>query len=106
MTGLCLVSTTVADASQAKSLSELILMERLGACVQCSQVLSRYHWEGKLCEEVEQLLQVKTTTQACDKLCDLIAANHPYKVPEIIVTPIVSAAADYSKWVKDSIFSG
>ncbi len=100
---LSIVSTTVAKLSDAKDLARLILKERLGACVQISEVLSLYEWEGKVCEEQEQLMRIKTTTESAEALKTFIAANHPYKVPEIIVEPIHAVVDSYARWVEDFV---
>ncbi|HRE30916.1 MAG TPA: divalent-cation tolerance protein CutA, partial [Candidatus Berkiella sp.] len=70
-----------------------IAQELLGAgLVACTNIIpnltSIYSWEGKLMQNEESLLYLKTRK---DKLTDLeqaILTIHPYKVPEFIVTPI------------------
>ena len=103
MPKLVVVSTTVSDGEQADKMAGAILSSALGACVQTSEVISRYFWEGKLCEEKEFLLQVKTTELCANKLQEFITANHPYKVPEVLVFPVISASASYAKWVSEQI---
>jgi len=84
-------------------LARLIVEERLAACVNISQVRSTFLWEGKVNEEAEDLLIIKTEKLKVEKLAARIREVHPYELPEIIVLPIVGGDEGYLKWISESV---
>ena len=46
-------------------------------------------------------MQFKTTPDRVTALVDQLRANHPYEVPEILVTRVESGNPDYAAWVHD-----
>ncbi|MCJ7444230.1 MAG: divalent-cation tolerance protein CutA [Methanotrichaceae archaeon] len=97
---LVLSTTQVGDADWiARSLVE----ERLAACVNISQVKSHFIWEGKLSEEQEAMMIIKTESRLVDRLKSRIKELHSYQLPEIIVVPIVGGDEVYLHWIRESI---
>lgn len=62
-----------------------------------------FWWEGKIVEEHEAMMVVKTTKDQFAKLERKIAGLHPYEVPEIIAVPLVGGSAQYIEWVKGEV---
>lgn len=84
-------------------LARLIVEERLAACVNISPVRSTFLWEGKVNEEAEDLLIVKTENLKVEELAARIREVHPYELPEIIVLPIVGGDNGYLDWISESL---
>ena len=62
--GILLVLTTCADAQAAAALAESLVEQRLAACVNAIEgVTSTYRWQGKICEDSEFMLIVKTVAR-------------------------------------------
>ncbi len=79
----------------------MLIQRGLAACAQVSgPTRSTYRWKGELQHEDEYILNVKTTAARYPKLAAFIDENHPYEVPEIIATGVVSVSAAYLDWVK------
>ena len=58
------VTTTVATLDDAKALARAIVEERLAACVQIDAIAASFsRWEGRLCEEPEVRLSIKTVPE-------------------------------------------
>jgi len=76
------------------------------ACVSATPVVAVYRWEGKLCEDEEMLLLMKTTRGQVDRLMEWILSVHPYEVPEILAVPVVQGSPSYCEWVVSSIEDG
>lgn len=97
------VQTTVSSAEEAQALASLILERRLAACVQVAEVRSFFRWdEGSgtaVQNETELLLTCKTTAAAVPGLKALVAEEHPYDEPELIVLPVVDGSTGYLDWV-------
>jgi len=64
-------------------------------------IRSVYRWEGKLCDDEESLLIIKTTADRVEALTERLLELHPYDVPEVIALPIEADAgnARYLQWV-------
>jgi periplasmic divalent cation tolerance protein len=95
-----LVFCSCPDAGVAESLAQTLVRERLAACVnRISALRSTYEWEGKVQDEPEVLLLIKTTGARYEALELRIKALHPYEVPEIIAVPIVAGSGSYLAWL-------
>jgi len=98
-----MVITTCANKESAKRLAEIIVQERLAACAQLIPIESVYVWEGKVCNENETLLFLKTKANLFDKLASVIRENHPYDLPEIIKLPIAGGLPEYLNWIDETV---
>jgi periplasmic divalent cation tolerance protein len=65
-------------------------------------IRSVYRWEGKICDEEEFLLVVKSTADRFDAINTRIHRLHTYKVPEVIAVPITAGDPAYLRWISDS----
>ncbi len=95
---VCLV--TIDDPGKAAELARLLVEKKLAACVNIiSEIRSIYQWKGKVCDEKEVLMIIKTRTRLFGELKAAVKASHPYEVPEIISLPIDDGLADYLQWI-------
>ena len=100
MTQYLLVMTTVPDTDVGKIIAEKIIEERLAACVTLQAASqSLYRWKGKITQDQEHTLYIKTKKEAYPKLEEKIRGIHPYDVPEIIALPILTGNKDYLGWI-------
>jgi periplasmic divalent cation tolerance protein len=84
----------------ALDIARILVAEGLAACVNRMPALtSIYQWQGRLCEESEQLLMIKTTPARYEALEMRLKALHPYEIPEIIAIPIVAGSSQYLAWL-------
>ena len=91
---------TVPTEKIAEELSSMLLEKRLISCVNIiPKVRSKYRWEGKIYDEKELYLVMKSQPKFKEKLTSVIKANHPYKVPEIIFSEFSGGNQDYINWV-------
>lgn len=99
-----LILSTVQTEAQAKTLSKKILDAKLAACVSVvPNLISRYHWKGKMEEESEQLLLIKSTEKKWKALENLIKKEHPYECPEILAFETDKVSAEYHQWLVKNI---
>jgi len=102
-----IVFVTVPDLAAARVLASGILENRLAACVNLvSGVESHYRWEGKLCQETEVLMVLKTTGDQLAALEVWVLAEHPYDTPEFVALKIEAGSARYLNWISESVGSG
>ena len=97
------VTTTVGSLADAQALAHELVERRLAACVQVEEGLkSIYRWDGKLCEDPEVRLVIKTLP-GCEKaLQALFASHHPYEVPQFLACRM-TASASYAEWVRGEV---
>ncbi len=95
-----LVLCTCPGQSIALDIAGKLVEEGLAACVnRIAAVTSIYQWQGRLCEEAEQLLLIKTTPARYEALEMRLKALHPYEIPEIIAVPVLTGSSQYLAWL-------
>jgi periplasmic divalent cation tolerance protein len=98
------VLTTCAKASDAEKLGRALLERRLAACVSIVPgVRSLYHWQGRIEDDAELLLLIKTTAEAVEALKATLAEIHPYDVPEMVVLTIDDGSESYLAWLDANV---
>jgi periplasmic divalent cation tolerance protein len=99
-TDALVVLTTVANADEAATLVRALLERRLIACgTILPGVRSLYRWEGKIADESEVVVLLKTQAARVDALEVAFAELHPYKVPELLALPVQAGLAKYLDWI-------
>jgi periplasmic divalent cation tolerance protein len=97
---MCIVLTTIDTEEAARALARRLIDARAAACVQVAPIRSYYVWDGEPQEASEQLLLVKTTNERYPEAARIIAAEHPYAVPEIVEVPVSRGHRGYLDWVR------
>jgi len=96
--------TCVADAASAEHLAERLIAEQLAACVNIVPgVRSIYRWQGQIERGTEQMLMIKTTRAAFERLSARLKALHPYELPELIAVESSLGDAAYLAWVEAAV---
>lgn len=98
------VLITTGSCEEAMKIARALVEEKLAACVNIvPEVFSCYWWEGKVQEDKEALLIVKTTASAFPALEGRVRELHSYTVPEIIALPIKEGFKGYLDWLAGSV---
>jgi periplasmic divalent cation tolerance protein len=98
--GVIAVLTNLPDSASAFNLARALVERRVAACVTVlSPATSFYRWEGRLQQEQETPLVIKSTTDAYPELERVIREMHPYELPEIIALPVERGLEAYLGWV-------
>jgi periplasmic divalent cation tolerance protein len=100
MTDALLVFTTLPSADKAAELGKVLVEERLAACANLiPAVRSIYRWQGKLQDENEVLVLLKTRAEHLERLKLRILELHPYEVPEVLAVPVEAGYQPYLEWL-------
>lgn len=88
------------DDAVAARIARALVEERLAACVnRWPLTASTYRWQGRVVDEAEVLLMIKTTADRYDAVTPRIAELHPYDVPEVIALPVAGGLPAYLAWL-------
>ncbi len=95
------VLSTCPDEATAERIARELVESGLAACVNRVQgVRSTYRWEGRLEDEPEVLLIIKTLATRYQTLEMRLKSLHPGQVPEIIALPVLGGSSDYLAWLR------
>jgi periplasmic divalent cation tolerance protein len=93
--------STCPDEATAQRLATALVREQLAACVnRLPGAISTYFWDGRLQEEAEILLIMKTTAARLPALEARLKVLHPYEVPELVAIPVTGGNERYLEWVR------
>ncbi|XP_062829104.1 protein CutA isoform X2 [Anolis carolinensis] len=95
---------TCPNQSVAKDIARAVVEKHLAACVNIvPQITSIYEWKGKIEEDSEVLLMIKTRSSRVSALAEFVRSVHPYEVAEVIAVPIQQGNPPYLKWVEETV---
>jgi periplasmic divalent cation tolerance protein len=99
---VAIVLTTLGGDADAAALARTLVEERLAACVNILPAMtSVYRWQGKVWQEREQQMVIKTASDRVPALETRLRQLHPYELPEFLVLQGGSSDA-YLAWVGES----
>ena len=99
----CVVLTTVGDREEGDRIAQALISENLAACVNLVPITSVYRWEGKVCNDEEIQLVIKTDLNRFDQVQARITELHSYDLPEIIALPIAKGSEGYLDWMVEQL---
>ena len=106
MTNLMLILTSVGSEQQALTIAEELIQQELVACVNILPTMrSIYRFKGKVFDDEENLLLIKTSVDLYDEVTSVIAQMHTYEIPEIIGVPVEKCRESFRNWVIQNVHS-
>jgi periplasmic divalent cation tolerance protein len=98
-----IVLVTASSQQEAETIAKALVESRLAACANIFPIQSIYRWEGKVHNEPEWQLTIKTDLTQFTAIADKIREIHSYSVPEIIAIPIIAGSQPYLNWITEQI---
>ena len=99
----CIIETTTATQEDAERIAAALLEQKLAACVQLESVRSQYVWQGKVENDAEIRLSIKSAAHLYAQVEAAILALHPYDCPQILMLPITAMLPAYKQWLADAL---
>jgi periplasmic divalent cation tolerance protein len=100
MTDSIVVLTTLPNAEAAAEVAKAVVGEKLAACANILPPLrSIYRWKGKVQDESEVLVLLKTRQAQYERLKSRILELHPYDVPEVLAVAVEQGHSAYLDWI-------
>jgi periplasmic divalent cation tolerance protein len=100
MSEMLLLITNMPDQNSAQRMATSLIECHAAACVNIlAPCTSVYRWQGKVESASEIPLLIKTTRSAYPRVEELIRAQHPYELPEIIAVSVEAGLPAYLQWV-------
>ena len=95
-----LVLTNLPDLASAEKLARTLIESRAAACVNVlAACRSIYRWQGAVETADEIPLLIKTTAANYPRVEEIVRAQHPYDMPELIAAPITHGLPSYLGWL-------
>jgi periplasmic divalent cation tolerance protein len=99
--GEILILSSTGSLELAHKIASALVAAGCAACVNIVPgVRSIYRWEGRICDESEVLLLIKSTSEQFEPVRSEIRRLHDYQIPEVIAVPIELADGDYLAWMR------
>jgi len=95
-----LILTNLPDVASAEKLAHALIESRAAACVNVlTACRSIYRWQGAVETANEIPLLIKSTAANYPRVEEIVRAQHPYAVPELIAIPITHGLPAYLDWL-------
>ena len=94
------VLSTVASPDDGATLIRALIDRRLIACgTMLAGARSLYRWEGRVADESETVLLLKTRPALVSALERAFGELHPYQVPELLALAPTAGLQRYVDWI-------
>jgi len=94
---------TCGSEDEAIKIAYGLVESRLAACVNLvAPIRSVYRWEGKIWDEKEWLLIIKTERHRFEEMEKKVKSLHSYSAPEIISLSISEGSSAYLNWITEN----
>ncbi|MCZ4291941.1 divalent-cation tolerance protein CutA [Hoeflea alexandrii] len=97
-----MVGTTVSSMEEARKIAAACVEAKLAACAHIDEINSMFFWDGKVQDEKEFRVFLKTTESSYDEIAKIILQHHSYEEPAIFCIPITHGSVTYLKWIDDN----
>jgi periplasmic divalent cation tolerance protein len=98
--------STCPEEAVARHIAEVLVTEKLATCVnRIANVRSSYIWDGRLQDDGEILLIMKSTAERLPAMQARLSELHPYDLPELVVMNVISGNEPYLDWIRRGVQS-
>ena len=104
MNELIIIKTTVKNKVTKNNIINKLIINDYVSCINVIEnVSSHYKWQGKVENEKEDILFIKTMKRNEKLVYEVIRVIHDYETPEIITIAINNIDSSYLNWANESV---
>lgn len=97
---IIILCTFPQNTKTISQLIDILLYKKLAACISIlHDTQTFYYWDNKKVNNTETQLLIKTTYSLKNKIFKNIKKLHPYKIPELLVLPVLNGEKNYLSWI-------
>ena len=97
---LLVVVTSVGTEDQALDIAHALIRNRQAACVNLMpNVHSIYRWKGRVCDDGEFLLLIKTRAREFEGVRETIQKLNTYELPEVLAYRVDDCSPAFAAWI-------
>lgn len=98
---LIVVVTSVGTEEQALDVAHALVRARRAACVNIvPNIHSVYRWKGRVCDDGEMLLIIKTRASQFEGVRDTIQRINTYELPEVLGYRVDKSSPGFASWIE------
>ena len=98
---LIVVVTSVGTEEQALDVAHALVRARRAACVNIvPNIHSVYRWKGRVCDDGEMLLIIKTRASQFEGVRETIQRVNTYELPEVLGYRVDKASPGFAQWIE------
>ena len=99
-----IVYITTSGISESKKIAKHLLKDKLACCINIiPSVESIYLWEGKIEEDSESIMLVKTKSVLVDEVIKRVEHVHSYETPCILEITVNKGSDNYLEWMETEL---
>jgi len=91
------------NVTVVEKIKSSLIENNLAAVVQVIDMKSNYRWKGKVYDEKEYLMMIKTRKSKFEAIRDVVLSLHDYEVCEISYVDIVDANDEWLLWIDEEV---
>ncbi len=97
---LLVIVTSVGTEDQALDIAHALVRNHHAACVNLMpNVHSIYRWKGRVCDDGEFLLFIKTRAREFEAVRETIQKMNTYELPEVLAYRVDGASPAFASWI-------
>ena len=96
-----LVYVTAPSEEEARKMARELIEKKLAACANIFPISSLYRWKGKLQEEREVAMILKTSVERVEEVIRELRRIHPYELPCVLSLPVSKGLPEFLRWVEE-----
>ena len=95
------VVTSVGTEEQALDVAHALVRAKRAACVNIIPgIHSIYRWKGRICDDGEMLLLIKTRASNFESVRETIHKVNTYELPEVLAYKVDWASPGFAQWIE------